>query len=191
MQVLLHDIFKPAELPSAIRLLATSRMLGLLLGPLVGGVMLLVLSPWLGLMVNALLYMPALLWLASAPYGPKYRTEPQAPTVAMRGFADIWTTIRVVSGDPILLSMIAVAGAASVFRRPRLSGADAGLRRSVGACRFKRRLQPVAGGQCRRSPRWRDYFGMARAAAAAAAHGFHPGDAVCAWRWAVLPSRRT
>jgi len=115
MQVLLHDIFKPAELPSAIRLLATSRMLGLLLGPLVGGVMLLVLSPWLGLMVNALLYLPALLWLASAPYGPKYRTGPQAPTVAMRGFADIWTTIRVVSGDPILLSMIAVAGAASFF----------------------------------------------------------------------------
>jgi len=115
MQVLLHDIVKPALLPSAVRLLATSRMLGLLLGPLVGGVMLLVLSPWLGLVLNALLYVPALLWLWTAPYGPRFRTEPQRPAVAMRGFADIWNTIRVVSGNPILSSMIAIAGAASFF----------------------------------------------------------------------------
>ena len=112
-QLLLHDIVKPAQLFSAIRLLAMSRMLGLLLGPVVGGVMLILLGSWLGLLVNALFYVPALLWLASAPYGPKFRPTPAAARVAIHGFADVWDALRVVAADPILRSMTLLAGVAS------------------------------------------------------------------------------
>lgn len=114
-QVLLHDIVKPAQLPSAVRLFAMSRVLGVLLGPLLGGLMLLVLDPWLGLMLNALIYIPALLWLATAPYGPKFRAEPPTPQKSLRGFSDIKRTVHVVMASPTLLSMIALAGAASFF----------------------------------------------------------------------------
>lgn len=114
-QVLLHDIVKPAQLPSAIRLFAMARVLGVLLGPMIGGVMLLVLAPWLGLLLNALIYLPALLWLAVAPYGPKFRNNVPKPKVSLRGFSDIRDAVRAVAADPTLLSMTALAGAASFF----------------------------------------------------------------------------
>ncbi len=40
-QLLLHDIVEPAVLPSAVRLGATARYLGMLSGPAVGGALLL------------------------------------------------------------------------------------------------------------------------------------------------------
>ena len=43
-QLLIHDIVGPEDLPSAVRLNSTSRQLGILLGPAVGGAMML----WLG-----------------------------------------------------------------------------------------------------------------------------------------------
>lgn len=114
-QLMLHDIVKPAQLPSAIRLFAMSRVLGVLLGPLVGGLMLLVLAPWLGLMLNALIYVPAIIWLATAPYGPKFREVPQKTKAALRGLSDIRKTVSAVIANPTLLSMTALAGAASFF----------------------------------------------------------------------------
>ena len=114
-QVLMHDVVEAPQLPSAVRLLAMSRMLGLLLGPVVGGIMLIVLGSWQGLLVNALFYIPALLWLVAAPYGPKFRATPPPPVAAIRGFTDIWETLRIVARDPTLRSMTALAGIASFF----------------------------------------------------------------------------
>lgn len=114
-QLLLHDIVEPAQLPSAVRLLAMSRVLGLLLGPVVGGVMLMILGTWRGLLVNMLFYLPALIWLATAPYGPKFRTTAETELVGVRAFADIRNAIQVVVGDPILRSMILLAGTVSFF----------------------------------------------------------------------------
>ena len=57
-QLLVHDIVGPGELQSAIRLSATSRNLGLLMGPAVGGGLMLLLGPAAGLLVNVLIYLP-------------------------------------------------------------------------------------------------------------------------------------
>src|SRR5882672_5825418 len=57
-QVLIHDIVEAPQLPSAVRLMATSRYLGLLAGPAVGAAFLLLFGPAHGLMLNALLYLP-------------------------------------------------------------------------------------------------------------------------------------
>src|SRR5690606_36317777 len=67
-QVLLHDIVEAELLPSAVRLNATSRYLGLLMGPGVGGVILLLMGPAYGILFISLLYIPTIRWLWRAPY---------------------------------------------------------------------------------------------------------------------------
>jgi MFS family permease len=110
-QVLLHHVVPIEQLPSAIRLNATARQLGLLAGPAVGGAILLTMGPIYGIFFNALLYLPTILWLWKAPYDPRASTR----TLALVGFADIAATVRQVVGHRTLLSMIVLAGAASLF----------------------------------------------------------------------------
>src|SRR5271156_6435300 len=88
-QLLLYDIVGPANLMSAVRLNATARYLGVLVGPAVGGVILLALGPAHGILLNTLFYLPVVLWLGNAPYGPKFRAGAAPPPRAVRGFADI------------------------------------------------------------------------------------------------------
>jgi hypothetical protein len=68
----------------------------------------------MGLFVNALLYAPLMLWLWRAPYGPRFRRE-RTTALAVRGFADIVTTIRSVAGNLPIVSMTLLGGAASFF----------------------------------------------------------------------------
>jgi MFS family permease len=114
-QVLLHDIVGPEQLQSAVRLNATARYLGLLAGPAIGGVILQILGPKLGMLFNALLYLPTILWLWKAPYGPRFRTGRAAPARAIRGLADIVGTIKLISGHRVIVSMTLLAGCASFF----------------------------------------------------------------------------
>jgi MFS family permease len=114
-QVLLHDIVGPDLLQSAVRLNATARYLGLLAGPALGGIILQILGPKLGMLFNALLYLPTILWLWKAPYGPRFRTGRAAPARAIRGFADIFGTLKLVSGHRVIVSMTLLAGCASFF----------------------------------------------------------------------------
>ena len=62
-QLLLHAIVGGAALPSAIRLNATSRWLGLLLGPAVGAGIMLAVGATAGIFLNVLIYLPLVLWL--------------------------------------------------------------------------------------------------------------------------------
>lgn len=115
-QLLVHDIVGQTHLQSAIRMLSTARQFGLLLGPAIGGGMLLLFGPTAGILLNALFYLPLTLWLISAPYGPKFRTHPQpARKRPVRGFADIFETIRLIASNKIIISMVALGGAASLF----------------------------------------------------------------------------
>jgi hypothetical protein len=114
-QVLIHDIVEAPQLPSAVRLMATSRYLGLLAGPAVGAMFLLVFGPSHGLMLNALLYLPLALWLWKAPYGPRYRPASATPRAAVRGIADIISTARAISGQRTIVSMILLSGCASLI----------------------------------------------------------------------------
>jgi MFS family permease len=114
-QVLIHDIVPRDELPSAVRLNATGRYLGVLVGPAVGGALLLGLGPADGMWVNTLFYLPLVLWLWRAPYGRAAQGSSAAPPRPVRGLADIAQTARDIAGHPVLVPMILLAGAASFF----------------------------------------------------------------------------
>ncbi|HEY4187804.1 MAG TPA: MFS transporter [Polyangia bacterium] len=114
-QMLLHDIVGPALLPSAVRLNATGRYLGVLVGPAVGGVIMLTLGPTRGIFLNTVFYLPLVLWLIRAPYGRYFRGDRAPAKRAVRGLQDIIQTIRDVKGIPVLVTMILLAGGASFF----------------------------------------------------------------------------
>ena len=114
-QLLLHDIVGPAELPSAVRLNATARYLGVLVGPAVGAAILIGLGPAYGILLNTVFYLPLVLWMIDAPYGPKFREGKAAAKRAVRGFADIFQTMRDIAGNRLIVSMILLAGGASFF----------------------------------------------------------------------------
>ena len=124
-QMLLHDIVSrplgpTTALASAVRLNATARYLGILVGPAVGGLIMLTLQPTRAIFLNTVFYLPLLLWLVRAPYGRRYRGDQPPPRRAVRGIADILETLRDIRGLPIigpmiLGPMILLAGAASFF----------------------------------------------------------------------------
>jgi MFS family permease len=113
-QVLLHDMVDTEQLPSAVRLNATFRYLGLLAGPAVGGVIMLTLGPVYGILLNVLIYLPLVLFLWKAPYGPKFQPN-RARRQPVRGLADIIMTIESVRTSRVLVSMILLAGCTSFF----------------------------------------------------------------------------
>jgi MFS family permease len=113
-QVLIHQIVGPAQLPSAVRLNATGRYLGFLVGPVLGAALLGGLGAARGIFVNALIYTPLLIWLVSAPYGAAAK-ERRAVRAAVGSFADITSTMAVVLRSRVLLSMTLLVGAASFF----------------------------------------------------------------------------
>jgi MFS family permease len=113
-QVLLYDIAGPESLQSAVRLSATARYLGILVGPGVGSLILVTLGSTRGIFLNTVFYLPLLLWLIAAPYGRHLLGQAARPSArAVRGLAEIVQTIREVAGVPVLAVMIVLAGAAS------------------------------------------------------------------------------
>jgi len=114
-QLLLYDIVGPADLSSAVRLSATARYLGVLVGPAVGGAIMLALGPSLGILVNTLFYLPLVIWLVNAPYGPRFRKGVAPPRRAVRGLADIVQTMRDIAGHRVIVSMTLLGGCASFF----------------------------------------------------------------------------
>jgi MFS family permease len=110
-QLLLHEVVPRQDLQSGVRLNATGRYLGTLVGPAVGGAMLIGLGPSRGIFLNACYYVPAVMWLFRAPRpGQAAGGRP-----AIRGLADIGNTIRTVVGMPAVFTMTVLAGAASFF----------------------------------------------------------------------------
>ncbi len=114
-QMLLYAIVGPTALPSAVRLNATARYLGVLVGPAVGGAIMLWLGPTKGIFVNTVFYLPIIIWLMRAPYGRNFRQGAPAPKRAVRGIADIVATMREVRGIPVVLAMTVLAGSVSFF----------------------------------------------------------------------------
>ena len=112
-QVLVHDVVGGRQLQSAIRLLATSRTLGLLLGPAVGGGLLLLVGPTIGIFINVLIYLPLTLWLIRNPKGTN--TDRQSNGASMTSFRDMFDTVRQISGIPVVFAMAFLAGLAAFF----------------------------------------------------------------------------
>ena len=131
-QLLIHDIVGKEHLQSAVRLNATARYMGLLLGPAIGGGILLAFGPVYGILLNAAIYLPLVLWLWKAPYGPRFRKTPDAPRPALRGLADIVSTARVVGGNPVLLTMTLLVGGASFMIGNAYQAQMPGFARDLG-----------------------------------------------------------
>lgn len=114
-QLMIHDIVGPEQLPSAVRLNATGIQLGTLLGPAVGGAFMLALGPALGLLTNALVYVPRSLWLLTVPYTGHLRDQPRPLEGRWFGVSDAARTVREVAANRVLVAMIALAGASSLL----------------------------------------------------------------------------
>ena len=108
-QLLIHDIVDDELLHSAIRLSATARWLGLLMGPAVGGGILLLLGPAWGILLNVLIYLPFILWLQRNRFAKKTTAARK-----IRGFSDIVLTVREVGANRVIVAMTLLAGAASL-----------------------------------------------------------------------------
>jgi MFS family permease len=114
IQLIIHDMVGPAQLASAIRLNASSRHLSIMLGPAVGGGLMLLLGPGVGILVNVALYLPLTVFLTLAPY-TGHRGRPAAagrPSLRLR---EAWAPLAHVRGDRRLMTMMLLGGATSLF----------------------------------------------------------------------------
>lgn len=109
-QLLIHDLVGERELHSAIRLSAISRWLGLLVGPAVGGAILLLMGPAYGLLFNVVIYLPLVLWLWKAPFKREAKPRP-----AVRSFGEVAAIARRLAGDRTIVSMTLLAGGSSLL----------------------------------------------------------------------------
>lgn len=109
-QLLLYDLVAPADLPSGVRLNAMARYLGILVGPAVGGLIMLTLGPSHGIIVNTLFYLPMLIWLFWAPVRDN---SIAVRRFAVRGFGDIKLTLAAIGTQPVLAAMTWLAGLTS------------------------------------------------------------------------------
>jgi MFS family permease len=112
-QLLIHDIVGQEHIQSAVRLNATARQLGILMGPAVGGGLMLWLGPWFGLLANALIYLPLTLWLLVVPYTGHLREG--APPKRAIGWRDAISVIREVAHNRPIITMVLLGGSASLF----------------------------------------------------------------------------
>lgn len=117
-QLLLYDMVGPAQLGSAIRLNATARQLGILFAPAVGGALMLAVGPNLGILLNALSYLPLTLWLLSVPFTGHTREALGARLPRRAGRVGPRAALRVVvdlrHNRPVLL-MVLLAGLSSLL----------------------------------------------------------------------------
>ena len=114
-QLIIHDIVGRETLPSAIRLNATSRYLAILLGPAVGGGLMLVLGPAGGLFANVFIYLPLTAFLTTMPYTGHTRDPERAQRAPRLGLAEARQLMTELSSDPRILTMIALGGVTSLF----------------------------------------------------------------------------
>ncbi|KUL42410.1 MFS transporter [Actinoplanes awajinensis subsp. mycoplanecinus] len=112
-QLMLHDFVGDEELPSAVRLNATFRSLGVLFGPAVGSALLLGLGPTWGIFANIAFYLPLTLFLFRTKFTGHTR-DGGVPRKRV-GIMDSVRVLREVRADHTLVSMIILGGLGSFF----------------------------------------------------------------------------
>jgi MFS family permease len=111
-QLIIHDMVPAEDLPSAIRLSASSRYLSILLGPAVGGGLMLLLGPAWGLLTNVLVYLPFTMLLTRFAY-TGHAARGAGRTASPFGLADAWSVFSAVRIESRIMTMVLVAGATS------------------------------------------------------------------------------
>jgi MFS family permease len=130
-QLMLHDFVGRDELPSAVRLNATFRSLGILFGPVVGSALLLGLGPTHGIFVNIAFYLPLTLFL----FRTKFTGHVRDGVIARQrvGVLDSLRVLREVRFNTTLVSMIVLAGLGSFFVGSSLQTSMPIFAQSLGA----------------------------------------------------------
>ena len=103
-QVLVYDLVGKQDLPNALSLTAGSRYVAQFLGPQVGGGLLILLGPGLGLLVNLLVYLP--FSIALFVLHPPREAAPVRKATGWRGILD---GLRFVRDHPTLLGLTLLA----------------------------------------------------------------------------------
>jgi MFS family permease len=114
-QLIMHDMVGREDLQSAVRLSATSRQLGVLLGPAIGGALMLAVGPGVALFINSMTQVPLALWLVFAPYTGHLR-DAEGPR-ERRGLSPLAmvTTVRELSNNRSVVAMLAVVALTAVL----------------------------------------------------------------------------
>jgi MFS family permease len=112
-QLMLHDFVGTADLPSAVRMNATAKSLGILFGPVVGSALLLGLGPTAGIFANVLIYLPLTLFLARTRFTGHNR-DGDVKRVRLSAL-DALRVFGEIRGNSTVVSMIVLGGLASFF----------------------------------------------------------------------------
>lgn len=113
-QLMLHDFVGDEELPSAVRLNATFRSLGVLFGPVIGSALLLGLGPTAGIFVNVLFYLPMMVFLFRTRFTGHTRDGGVVRHERV-GLVDSLRVLRAIRTNHTLVSLIVLGGLGSFF----------------------------------------------------------------------------
>jgi len=109
-QTLIHDMVGPSRLLSAVSLNSSIRQVSQVVGPVIGGLILVAFGPGLGFMVNALTFIPLLVLLTFI------RIPRHAGSIRHQGTRDAFVEgMRFVRSRPTIASFIAVEMVPVVF----------------------------------------------------------------------------
>jgi len=114
-QVLIYDIVGREHLQSAVRLGASARYLGTLVGPVTGNLLLILLGPARGIFVNALIYVPMLIWLYKPRYALRAEASTSRPLIMAASLTTMASTWRGMTGNRQIIAMTLLVGCASLF----------------------------------------------------------------------------
>ena len=113
--LIIHDIVGSEHLQSAIRLSVSSRQLAILLGPAVGGGLMLLFGPGWGLVLNALVSLPLIIVMALTVYTGHTREGSPTRRAAGLGLGESARVFLEVRGDRRVVLMIVLAGVTSLL----------------------------------------------------------------------------
>jgi MFS family permease len=114
-QMVMYDMVGREDLQSAVRMSATARQLGVLIGPALGGMLMLLVGPGVGLLINATLQLPLAVWLAFTPYTGHMRERDS--DVGRRSLAprEVIGTVRELAQNRSVLAMLLTVGLTAVL----------------------------------------------------------------------------
>jgi MFS family permease len=113
-QLMLHDFVGDEDLPSAVRLNATFKSLGVLFGPVVGSALLLGLGPTAGIFANIAIYLPLTIFLFRTRFTGHTRDGGVRPRERLT-MVDSIRVLKQVGANHTLVSMIILGGLGSFF----------------------------------------------------------------------------
>jgi MFS family permease len=113
-QLMLHDFVERKDLPSAVRLNATFRSLGILFGPVVGSALLLGLGSTWGIFANVLFYIPMTIVMARTAFNGHTRDAQDVSASPRVGLVSSLRLLGELRSNRLLVSMIVLAGLVAV-----------------------------------------------------------------------------